>query len=93
MNEILGTSPKAFDLREQVAIATGSTQGLGEASARLLGMRGAAGSVLCGRNEQAGTAVAQSIAITGARAMFVRVPECESLIAITTARRRGRMRP
>src|SRR6185503_17463970 len=40
------------------AIVTGSTQGLGEAIARLFVERGAAGIIICGRNAERGAAVA-----------------------------------
>jgi NAD(P)-dependent dehydrogenase (short-subunit alcohol dehydrogenase family) len=38
-------------LRGKAAVITGSTQGLGEATARLFAERGAAGIVICGRKE------------------------------------------
>jgi NAD(P)-dependent dehydrogenase (short-subunit alcohol dehydrogenase family) len=45
----------------KVAVVTGSTQGLGAATARLLAERGAAGLVICGRNEERGRAVAEEL--------------------------------
>ncbi|MDX1540924.1 MAG: SDR family oxidoreductase [Geminicoccaceae bacterium] len=52
----------------KVAVVTGSTQGVGEAVARLFGERGAAGIVLCGRNRAQGEALAADL---GDRAAFV----------------------
>ena len=43
-------------LSGKYAIITGSTQGLGEAVARLFVERGAAGLILCGRNVERGQA-------------------------------------
>jgi NAD(P)-dependent dehydrogenase (short-subunit alcohol dehydrogenase family) len=45
----------------KVAAITGGTQGLGEAAARLLAARGAAGIAICGRNRERGEQVAAAI--------------------------------
>lgn len=55
----------------KVGIVTGGTQGLGEAIARLLAERGAAGLVIVGRNEERGTAVAEDISEGGCPTRFV----------------------
>ena len=57
----------------KVAVVTGGTQGLGEAIARLFAERGAAGLVVCGRNEKRGRAVAEDISAGGCRTHFVGV--------------------
>jgi NAD(P)-dependent dehydrogenase (short-subunit alcohol dehydrogenase family) len=44
-------------LSGKYAIVTGSTQGLGEAIARLFVERGAAGIIVCGRNAERGQAL------------------------------------
>ncbi len=67
----------------KIAIVTGSTQGLGEAIARLFATGGAAGIVVTGRNEARGEAVAASL---GVPAIFVRadladVESCRRVVA------------
>lgn len=63
------------DLSEQfdgrIAVVTGGTQGLGEATARLFAARGAAGLVICGRNAERGRRVAAEITAAGCDTRFV----------------------
>ncbi|SPH24726.1 Sorbitol dehydrogenase [Defluviimonas aquaemixtae] len=71
----------------KVAVVTGGTQGLGAAIARRFAMAGAAGIVICGRNEDKGRAVAANIC--GAHDIPVRfvtadlaeLADCRSVIA------------
>lgn len=67
----------------KVAIVTGSTQGLGEAVARLLAEQGAAGIVVCGRNAQRGEAVAASLPVPArfVQADFGQVADCRRVVA------------
>ncbi len=71
----------------QVAIITGSTQGLGEAIARhLVASRMIGGLVLCGRNAANGERLAREQAEQGCRTEFVeadltRVGDCQNVIA------------
>ena len=58
-------------LKNKVAIVTGSTQGLGEATVRLFAERGAEGLVLCGRNADQGERVAEDLRQDGTAAEFV----------------------
>lgn len=58
------------DLTGKVAIVTGATQGLGEAIARELAERGAAGLIVTGRNRERGEAVARSLHSGGCDARF-----------------------
>ncbi len=67
----------------KIAVVTGGTQGLGEAIARLFVTRGASGVVICGRNEQRGRGVADSLE---GKARFVparleQVDDCRRVIA------------
>jgi NAD(P)-dependent dehydrogenase (short-subunit alcohol dehydrogenase family) len=64
--------PQPSQFTNAVAIVTGGTQGLGEAIARTLAERGAAGIVICGRNAERGEAVAREITAQGCRTEFVR---------------------
>ncbi|MGI9596894.1 MAG: SDR family oxidoreductase [Acidimicrobiales bacterium] len=50
---------RQFD--QKVAVITGGSQGLGEATARLMAERGLAGAVLVGRNAERGNAVAEAL--------------------------------
>jgi NAD(P)-dependent dehydrogenase (short-subunit alcohol dehydrogenase family) len=59
-------------LEGKVAIVTGGTQGLGEATAHLFADRGAAGLVICGRNEKNGDKVKAALEKRGAKAVFVK---------------------
>jgi NAD(P)-dependent dehydrogenase (short-subunit alcohol dehydrogenase family) len=55
----------------RVAIVTGSTQGLGEAVARLLAERGAAGVTISGRDRERGARVKAALEAQGCRTVFV----------------------
>lgn len=55
----------------KVAVVTGGTQGLGEAIARLLAARGAAGIVITGRHAERGQRVCAKLEAAGSRAVFV----------------------
>lgn len=76
-------------LTGKIAIVTGGTQGLGAAIARRFAENGAAGVVICGRNESRGKAIAAELNGTGkARVEFVRadlssVEDCRQLVAAT----------
>ena len=54
----------------RIAVVTGAAQGIGEATARLLALRGAAGLLLTDRNAQKGRAVAADIAKSGTPVEF-----------------------
>ncbi len=56
---------------DKVCIVTGGTQGLGEATARLLAERGAAAIVIVGRNAERGGAVVEALARHGTTGLFV----------------------
>jgi NAD(P)-dependent dehydrogenase (short-subunit alcohol dehydrogenase family) len=70
----------------KVAVVTGGTQGLGEATARLFAERGAAGIVICGRNAENGARVKSSMEAKGTRTVYVKadlanVEDCRKVIA------------
>jgi len=73
-------------LASKYAIVTGSSQGLGEAIARLFVERGAAGLILCGRNAERGNAVAASLHSEACPVYFVqadlaKVEDCRRVVA------------
>jgi NAD(P)-dependent dehydrogenase (short-subunit alcohol dehydrogenase family) len=77
-----------FDGR--VVIIAGGTQGLGEATARLVAARGAAGLVLAGRSVGLGSALAAELTAAGCRSVFVEadvgsVDDCARIVATAVA--------
>ena len=71
----------------QYAVVTGGTQGMGEAVARLLAARGAAGLVICGRSKAKGDAVAAELSRAGCKTLFVpadlaNIGDCRNVIAV-----------
>ena len=72
-------------LDNQIIIVTGGTQGIGEAVACHAAESGAAGIVICGRNQEKGSAVARSVEETGCAVEFVvadlsRVDDCRNVV-------------
>jgi NAD(P)-dependent dehydrogenase (short-subunit alcohol dehydrogenase family) len=55
----------------QVAVITGGAQGIGEATARLLAARGAAGIVLVDRRKDKGEAAAAALSDAGTKTLFI----------------------
>src|SRR5919198_2016077 len=75
-----------FSFTGKYAIVTGSTQGLGEAIARLFVERGAAGLIICGRNADRGNAVATALNSDTCQVHFVQadlanVEDCRRIVA------------
>jgi NAD(P)-dependent dehydrogenase (short-subunit alcohol dehydrogenase family) len=73
-------------LTGKYAIVTGSTQGLGEAIARMFKARGVAGLIICGRNAERGKAVAASLDSDTCQVHFVQadlanVDDCRRIVA------------
>ncbi len=78
-------------LEGRVFVVTGGTQGLGEATARILAQRGAAGVTVCGRNPERGGAVAAALDEAGCPALFVQADlleekECRAVVRATDER-------
>ena len=71
----------------KVAVVTGAAQGIGEATARLLAARGAAGLVLTDRQADRGRAVAASISASGVPAEFVaaELDDLDQVMAVVPA--------
>lgn len=77
--------------RNQVFVVTGSTQGIGEAIALALARDGAAGVVVCGRNEANGARVAAALEESGTAAAYVPADlenpdDCRRIVAICDKR-------
>jgi NAD(P)-dependent dehydrogenase (short-subunit alcohol dehydrogenase family) len=73
-------------LSGKYAIITGSTQGLGEAIARLFVERGAAGIIICGRNAERGQALVADLSSDQCNVRFVqadlaKVEDCRRIVA------------
>ncbi len=83
-------STSSYQFAGRVAVVTGGTQGLGEATARLFAERGAAGLVVCGRNEEPGRHVAADITSGGCPTTFVRadLAHVEDCFAVVDAAER-----
>ena len=70
----------------KVAVVTGGTQGLGEATAHLFAERGAQGLVICGRNRSNGERVKSALESKGTKTVYAeadlaRVEDCRAVIA------------
>ncbi len=65
------TESSSAQFAGKIAVVTGGAQGLGEATARLLAARGAAGIVITDRQVDKGEAVARSLNEAGTKALFV----------------------
>ena len=80
------------DLKNQfsnkVAIVTGSTQGSGSETAKLLAHRGIQGITICGRNEEQGLKIKSEIESIGSQCVFVKadlneVDDCRNIVKKT----------
>lgn len=74
-------------VNEKIIVVTGGTQGLGEGIARYLANQGAAGLVICGRNQKRGQAVAADLEKSGVRTIYVptdleKEADCRNVIKV-----------
>ena len=73
---------------DKVVIVTGSTQGSGAETAKLLAYRGAKGITICGRKEQDGLKIKEEIESIGSKCLFVKADlfeekDCRNIIKLT----------
>ena len=74
--------------KDKIIIVTGSTQGSGAETAKLLARRGAKGITICGRNEKKGKKVKSEIEALGTECIYVKadlenLKDCKKIISQT----------
>ena len=74
--------------KDKIIVITGSTQGSGAETAKLLANRGAKGITICGRNEKKGNKVKSEIEALGTECLYVRADlenfkDCKKIISQT----------
>ena len=72
--------------KNKIIIVTGSTQGSGAETAKLLASRGAKGITICGRNEEKGNKVKSEIESMGAECLYVKadlekLADCKKIVS------------
>ena len=86
MNNYISEQTKQF--KDKIIIVTGSTQGSGAETAKLLASRGAKGITICGRNEEKGNKVKNEIENLGSECIYVKADlenlnECRKIVSET----------
>ena len=71
--------------KNKIALITGGTQGIGEATARYFVKQGLMGLAICGRNKEKGSKIADELNLLGCKTIFIkadlsRVSECFKII-------------
>ena len=74
--------------KDKVVIITGSTQGSGAETAKLMANRGAKGITICGRKEKEGSEVKEEIEKIGSECLFVKADlskeqDCRNIVKLT----------
>ena len=70
------TSNQSEQFKDKIVIVTGSTQGSGAETAKLLASRGAKGITICGRNNEKGNKVKSKIEGMGAECLLFQILPC-----------------
>ena len=78
----------SLQFKDKVIIVTGSTQGSGAETAKLLAHRGAKGITICGRKEKEGLKIKDDIEKIGSECVFVKADlskekDCRSIVNLT----------
>ena len=74
--------------KDKVIIVTGSTQGSGAETAKLMAHRGAKGLTICGRKEKEGLEIKEEIEKIGSKCIFVKADlskekDCRNIVNLT----------
>ena len=74
--------------KDKIVVITGSTQGIGEETAKLFAYRGAKAITICGRNEDKGEKVKKDLETIGTECLYIKadlanVDDCRNVIAST----------
>ena len=74
--------------KDKIIVVTGSTQGSGAETAKLLAIRGAKGITICGRNVNKGKKVKKEIESLGAKCLYIKadlenLKDCKKIISQT----------
>ena len=85
-NKYTPNLPEQF--KDKIIIVTGSTQGSGAETAKLLAGRGAKGIAICGRNEQKGNKIKDEIKKIGSECIYIKadlenLSDCKRIVAET----------
>ena len=81
-------SDQSNQFKNKIIIVTGSTQGSGAETAKLLASRGAKGITICGRNNKNGNKVKSEIESIGAECLYVqadleKLEDCKKIVSET----------
>ena len=82
------TTNQSEQFKNKIIVVTGSTQGSGAETAKLLASRGAKGITICGRNEEKGNKVKDEIQNLGSECIYVKadlenLKDCRKIISET----------
>tara|TARA_B100000029_G_scaffold201432_1_gene199661 strand:+ start:2070 stop:2924 length:855 start_codon:yes stop_codon:yes gene_type:complete len=74
--------------KDKIVVITGSTQGIGEETAKLFAYRGAKAITICGRNEDKGEKVKKDLETIGTECLYIKadlanVDDCRNVISST----------
>tara|TARA_B100000700_G_C14991218_1_gene831439 strand:+ start:835 stop:1689 length:855 start_codon:yes stop_codon:yes gene_type:complete len=82
------TQDESIQFKDKIIIVTGSTQGSGAETAKLLASRGAKGITICGRNEENGNKIKKQIEEIGSQCIYVKanlesLEDCRKIVSET----------
>ena len=82
------TPDLSSQFKDKIIIVTGSTQGSGAETAKLLAHRGAKGITICGRKEKEGLSIKEEIEKLGSKCIYVKADlfeekDCRNIVQIT----------